>query len=231
MKMGHHFHYVDSQDSPHRLAIELDPTKIPGMPFGALEWVYDPKSIDADFVSNRLEEIQPFVRNEMLVLQDVFDTGTVLTIALRSRYVLEDIVLDDVHTLVELVNKSEMLYWIQIGRNGAFSLKAKVVKDGTGRDSKITKLQAHLKDLPLREYLARKARARVGEYEEDNHMEYPPVMDTVTAARYLERSISWLYGKARDGVIRRTPDKRFRREDLDEYQRSEVEAKKRKRKR
>ncbi|GBE29366.1 helix-turn-helix domain protein [bacterium BMS3Bbin04] len=225
-----HYHYIDSPDSPHRLVIEMDPAKAPGMPYGAIEWVYDQKSTDEDFVSNRLEEIQPLVRNDLLILQDVFESESIITIQLRAGHVLEDIVLDEVHTLVELVNESGMLYWIMIGRSGAFSLKAKVVKDADDRDSKIAKLRTNLKDIPLREYLGRKARARIGEYEVDNHKEYPPVMDTETAARYLGRSRSWLYGKARDGVIPRTPDKRFRREDLDEYQRREIEAKKKNKK-
>ncbi|GBE29399.1 MAG TPA: hypothetical protein ENH10_01160 [Bacteroidetes bacterium] len=148
--------------------------------------------------SNRIEEINPFVRNDFLVIQDVCDAGTIVSIALRVGHVLEDIVLDEVHTLEELVVESKlpgterksygMLYWIRAGRNGAFSMKAKVVKDGTGRDSKIEKLWTHIKDNPLRGYLARKARAKIPGIDDVGFNDYPDVMDTETAARYPGRS-------------------------------------------
>ncbi len=225
-----HYHYIDAPEAPHRSVIEMDPLNMPGMPYGAIEWMYDPKSTEADFVSNRLEEIQPFVRNGILVIQGVFEAGTVISIALRADHVLQDISLSEMNELDELVVETiqpvskeiitGMLYWIVVGQTGIFKLKAKVAQD---KDGKIKKLRTNLKDIPLREYLARKARARTGEFTEAKHDEYPPVMDTKTAANYLRRSTSWLYGKAQDGVIPRTPDKRFRREDLDAYSRHQEE--------
>jgi len=233
-KTTKHYHYVDSPTMPHRLVIALDPVKTPRMPYGAIEWVYDPSSTEADFVSNRLEEIQPFVRNGFLVIQDVFEVGTIVTVALQPGYELENILLHEMDALDELVVETKvldseevrtgMLYWIQVGRTGAFSLKATVGED---EDGKIQKLRSHIGDIPLREYLARRARARIDRISEEDFAEYPSTMDTKTAARYLDRSPSWLYDKAQKGLIRRTPDKHFLREDLDEYQRREVEAKKR----
>ncbi|MCB2211360.1 helix-turn-helix domain-containing protein [bacterium] len=221
-----HYHYVDSPTMPHRLVIELDPAKAPGMPYGMIDPVYDPPSVEPDFISNQLENIQPFVRNGTLVIQGVFDPETVITIAPDEGYVLEKIVLDDVHDLVELVNERGMLYWIKVGRSGAFRITAQVVKDEEGDTGKIEKLRTHIGDIPLREYLARKARARIDKISEEDFEEYPSTLDTETAARYLGRSRSWLYDKAQKGMIRRTPDKHFLRDDLDEYQRRKPEAKK-----
>ena len=185
------------------------------MPYGAIEWVYDPKSVEADFVTNRLEEIQPFVRNGILIIQEVLNAGTVVTIELRAGHVLEDIVLDEVHSLVELVNESGMLYWIQVGRTGAFSLKAKVIEDGKRGQNKITKLRANLKDIPLREYLAKQAIVKIQPHLV-KHSDYPDVMDIHQAAQYLGIKESTLH-KIPPQDIPRTKHKNFRKNDLEIY--------------
>ncbi len=207
-----HYHYIDAPDSPHRSVIEMDPSNMPGMPYGAIEWVYDPESTDADFISNRLEEIQPFVRNGILVMQGVFDPGTVITVALRKDHVLEDVVLDKVHSLHELANENGMLYWILVGRTGAFDLKAHVESDTEGR---IAKIRSILQDLDVRDYLTNELRIE-HQAPPVREEDYPPVMDLEMAARYLSISESTLY-KIDKMLLPRTAQGRFRKSDLDAY--------------
>jgi len=223
-----HYHYIDARDSPHRIVIELDPSKMSGMPYGAIEWVYNPESTEADFVSNRLEEIQPFVRNGILTIQEVLDVGTVVTIGLRSGHVLEDIVLDDPRSMVELVNNTGMLYWILVGKTGVFNVRATVVEDRKGSGSKIAKLRANLKDIPLRQLLAEKAKVKLPQdpvREED----YPPYMDAEWAARYLDISIRTFYDIPRE-ELPQAPHGRYRKKDLDKYMEDNLLHKKRPRK-
>jgi excisionase family DNA binding protein len=53
----------------------------------------------------------------------------------------------------------------------------------------------------------------------------PDIMNTREAADYLRILPSTLYKKAQSGEIRRTQNKRFRREELDRYLRGEKKRK------
>lgn len=214
-----HLHYVDvppssddEQNSSYRVDIQVDPSKLNTPLFGVVELLYDENPKPTDFVSNTIEEISPFVRNRMLAIEDVFDVGTIITIALRKGHVLEDILVDGSHPIRELVNKEGMLYWIRIGQSGVFSLQAKVVQD---KDDKIGKLRTNLEDIPLRKYLADQAKALI-QTDPVREEDYRPVMDLEMAARYLAISESTLY-KVDKKLLPRTAQGRFRKKDLDEY--------------
>ena len=228
----HHVHYVDVPDKPgeeqrgtYRLDIKVAKSQLTSPLFGVIEWLYQRDSKPWDFVSNQMQSIKPFVRNGMFAIEDVFDVGTIITIALRKGNVLEDILVDKSNPIRELVNDDGMLYWIRIGRTGVFSLQAKVVQDKT---DKIEKLRANLQDIPLRQLLAEKAKVKLPQdpvREED----YPSYMDAERAARYLDISIRTFYDIPRE-ELPQAPHGRYRKKDLDKYMEDNLLHKKRPRK-
>jgi hypothetical protein len=85
-----------------------------------------------------------------------------------------------------------------------------MVKDDEGF---FVKLKSNLKDIPYRAYIVQRSLAST----EPTDAVLPSIMNTGQAAAYPGLSQSKTYKLAQSGEIRRTPQKRFRKVDLDAY--------------
>lgn len=152
-------------------------------------------------------------RNEILDFQESVTKGTLVSIAVRSGFRLAEICMDQMHALQIIADTVRLQYWFTAGQDGVFQVTGKMVKDSEGWHAK---LLADLIDIPFRSYIVQRSLAdsRVA-LAEINKL--PEVMSTREAAKYLAVSTSKLYKKAEAGLIFRTPDKKFRKVDLDTY--------------
>ncbi len=209
-----HYHYIDSPPSPKRLVLELDQGS-PDYPFGSINLIYGGRIQNPAILSNRMEEAGSLVQEDLLVLSEVLEAGDVITIELRKNHVLEDILLDQIHDLVELVYDSgkryRMLYWIKVGRTGVFSMKARVVQDKKGSASKIGKIRANMKDHVYRDFLAKQVRVGSGV---PRH-EWPQLMTFAEAAEYTGFSVSTLRRESPEDLPRFR--RKLRKKDLDKF--------------
>ncbi|MCB2212934.1 helix-turn-helix domain-containing protein [bacterium] len=209
-----HYHYIDSPPSLKRLVLELDHGKL-DYPFGSIDLIYGGRIQNPAILSNRMEDANSLVQESLLVLSEVMEAGDVITIELRKKHVLEQIILDRVHELVELVHDSGklygMLYWIKAGRTGVCSMKARVVQDKKGAASKIGKIRANMKDHDYRDYLSKQE--RVG--SDVPRREWPQLLTFAEAADYTGFSVSTLRRESPDDLprIRR----KLRKTDLDKF--------------
>ncbi|RPH93360.1 DNA-binding protein [candidate division KSB1 bacterium] len=123
-----------------------------------------------------------------------------------------------------LADANRLQYWITVGREGAVEVTGEMVKDDD--DGFFAKLKSNLKDIPFRAYIVQRSLA--GSKVTIEVIARPPdLMDTNTAAKYIDVSKSKMYKLAESGVIPRTPNKKFRRTDLDAYLSSGLKGKKR----
>ena len=92
-------------------------------------------------------------------------------------------------------------------------MKAQLIPD---KDQIHSKIRQNLGDLPLREYLTRKMLFNPLE-DDSQKVEWPAVMKLPEAAAFLRMGDSTLRTRIAEGRIRRTPSKRFLRQDLEAY--------------
>jgi excisionase family DNA binding protein len=159
--------------------------------------------------------------NGILHIKEVMKAGEVLSVRLRPRYRLKNVVLGSAHQLQVIPDDKRLQYWITVGRDGVVEITGEMARDD---DNLFAKLRSNLKDIPFRAYAVQQTLAA----REGNPIApaVPDVMTTQEAAHYLLLSVSKVYKLAQSGELKRTPQKRFRKPDLDAYLQSKPKGRK-----
>lgn len=212
MLVSRHIIYTDNPVACERIAIVFDPPMDIDSPLGKVESVYKDRIREAEQASRR--ECKPIVNaNGILHVKEVMRAGELLTLRIRPGYCFRNMVLDRAHALQVLPDTDRLQYWITVGIDGVVEVTGEMVKDD---EDFFAKLKSDLKDIPFRAYIPQRTLADT-KVTLDQIRALPDVMDTKVAARYLGVSVSKMYKLAEAGQIPRTPHKKFRKVDLDNY--------------
>lgn len=212
--MSKHIHIEDKVASCLRYEFHLDPPVDLGALLGnddrmtAMGSIYPPLAIP-------IPEVGPCIVSAVGILHviEYLPLGGVVSVAIRPGHVLKDVVLRQGDNLTVLATTDHLVLWIVSGQDGIFSVRARLVPD---KEHLHAKIRQNLGDLPLREYLTRKM--LFDPLEKDSQMViWPEVMTLPEAAAFLRMGESTLRTRVAEGRIRRTPSKRFLRQDLEAY--------------
>ena len=222
MEISRHIYYVDNPTRCWRGELKFDPPVEIASTLGKVETIYADVNPDVRRKQSTGRVCKPIINaNGLLHIREVMQSGEALSIDIRAGHRLENIVCDPAHQLQILAAKEGLLYWVTIGKDGVVELTGQLVRDKNGFFSR---LHSNLKDPNFRAYLVQRSLADSTTTAEAIER-IPDLMNTREAADYLRISPSTLYKKAQSGDIRRTRNKKFRREKLDRYLRGEEKRK------
>ena len=212
MIVSRHITYTDNPVCCERIEIVFDPPVDIDSPLGKVGSLYKDRIRGAKQVTRR--PCKAVVNaNGLLHVKEVMQAGELLAIRIRPGHRFRNLVLDKAHQLQVMPDAHRLQYWITAGRDGVVEVTGEMVKDDEGF---FAKLKSNLKDIPYRAYIVQRSSAG-SKMAIEGAGRPPDVMDTQQAAKYVGRSVSWLYKRAESGEIPRTPHKRFRKVDLDAF--------------
>ncbi|HEY3294017.1 MAG TPA: helix-turn-helix domain-containing protein [bacterium] len=214
MIVKRHILFSDEPDKkPTKLVFEFDPPVEVEAPLVSRKAMYIDVPgfpMSADF--RKVTVTPPINEKGKLYIQEVAKPGDLISLVLRPKYKLQNLVLDRVHQMTITAPNDCLVYWFMVGRDGVFVVSGDMVKD----DGIQKKLHSNQDDIPLHAYMVQRALADTEVTMKS--VETPPdLMNTEQAAKYLGMSKWTLYDKARLGDIPRTRNKKFRKVDLDAY--------------
>lgn len=198
-----------------RIEISFDPPIDIDSSLGSVESLYKDEILKRGAAVRR--KVSAVInQNGILHVKEVMQSGELLTIRVRPKHRLNNIVLHQSHELQVLPDQQRLQYWITAGKDGAVEVTGEMVKDD---ENFFSKLKSNLTNMPLRAYIVQETLLdRMGI---PNAVVVPDVMTTAEAADYLSLSKSKVYKLAQSGSLKRTPQKRYRKSDLDDYMRSQ----------
>ncbi len=224
MLISRHLVFIDMLVGCWRQELCFDPPLEIDLSLGKISSILNSHMPPKGTSSGSLRKCKPVVNaNHILHVNEVMKTGESLSVGIRPGFRLNNITLDPSHSLQILANDYGLVFWFSIGRDGVFEITGEMVKDD---DRYFTKLKSNLKDIPFRAYIVQRSLAD-SKVTMAEIAKPPDLMDTKTAAKYLGVSTSKVYKLAESGVIPRTPNKRYRRVDLDTYLAGGLDQKKR----
>jgi excisionase family DNA binding protein len=211
--------YTDSANYCNRIELVFDPPIDIDSPLGKVDFIYKDGTSGAK--ESTLHHCRPIVNaNRLLHVKEVMQAGELLAIRIRLGHRFQDLVIDQSHQIQVIADSDRLQYWITAGRDGVVEVTGEMVKDDEGF---FAKLKSNLKDIPYRAYIVQRSLAGA----KPTDAVIPSIMNTGQAAAYLGLSQSKTYKLAQSGEIRRTPEKRFRKADLDAYLEASQKPKKR----
>lgn len=209
MEISKHIHYRDNLEKCYRFEFNFNPPRKAPSTLGKVEVFYDDSPPDKfthcdDIINN----------NHILQLREIMEPGEVLSIEVRKGYILRNISFSEEHQLQIYVNQgNSFLYWITVGKRGVLELTANLVKD---EHNLCGRLARNLSDVGVRNTILKILLTNtVVELEDLGKV--PELMKHSEAAKYLRISESSLYKKVALKEIKRTRNKKYRKDDLDEY--------------
>lgn len=219
MLISRHIIYTDNPVVCERIEISFDPPVDVDSTLGKIESIYDDETLRG---GNPIRRAVSAVinRNGLLHVKEVLRSGELLTIRLRPKHRLKDVVLNETNELQVLADQNRLQYWISAGKDGVLEVTGEMVKD---EENFFSKLRKDLTDVPMRAYIAQET--LLNRKEISKAVSVPDVLTTAEAADYLSLSTSKVYKLAQSGDLKRTPQKRFRKSDLDAYMQSRQKKK------
>lgn len=214
MLVRHHIHFIDKPDECIRQEFSFDPpADVPAL-IGNEGPVYGPQATNNDGYQCKQKHVPAVVSPAgILHVVELVEPGTIISIILRSGHTLQEIGLRSEDYLLVLPNPEGLLVWVTVGLPGIFVLTAQVIDDKGAMRSKLAK---HKADLPLQEYLIRQMR-RLDAGTHPTQATHADIMNHKEAAAYLHMGESTLYRKVHEGVIRRSPARKYRKSDLEDF--------------
>lgn len=214
MKISNHIHFVDQEDQCLRYDIHIDQPTHLGALLGNDDRVSSLGSIHPANAIPPPQEVPVIVSaTGILHVVEAMPMGSVLSVALRSGHVVQDLVIRPGDDLTVLASAERLVLWIISGQDGILSVKARLTPD---KDHVLSKIRQNLSDLPLREYLTRKM-CFYPQSGDPHKIDWPDVMKLPEAAAFLRMGESTLRTCVAEGRVRRTPSKKFLRKDLEAY--------------
>ncbi len=164
MLISRHIIYTDNPVVCERIEIAFDPPIDIDSPLGKVESIYK-DAISQRGVAVRREVSAVINRSGILLVKEVMQSGELLTIRVRPKHRLNNVVLHQSHELQVLPDQQQLQYWITAGKDGAVEVTGEMVRDNEHFFSKLksnlTGIRGLLRalDLRVRESL-RRARVR-----------------------------------------------------------------------
>ncbi|MBK8130669.1 MAG: helix-turn-helix domain-containing protein [bacterium] len=215
--ISRHITLLDHVENSLRQEHRFEPPLEIDLSLGKVSSILNSQMAPKGTSSRSLRKCKPIINaNGILHINEVMKAGETISIVLRPGFRLKDVVLGDAHQLQMLVDEQGFHYWFTVGQDGVLEVTGEIVKD---RENLFSKLRKDLTDLPMRAYIVQGT--LLDRKGIPSAIVAPDVMTTAEAADYLSLSTSKVYKLAQSGILIRTPQKRFRKSDLDHYMRSQ----------
>jgi hypothetical protein len=158
-------------------------------------------------------------KNGLLDITEIMEAGEVLSMELRPGERLDKVVLAEEHQLQMFAGNEGLLYFVTIGKRGAVRITGKVIPD---KDNFLAKLKADLTDTAMRDYLAGRSLAN-SKVAKDAVENVPDYLTAEEAWTYLKIGRTRFFQLVSMKKIKRGPNQRYSKKDLDRYFESEKE--------
>ncbi len=220
MKVSRHIHYTQNPDICLRQELKFDPPLEIESTLGKIDPLYPGVDFTIEGRSNRCARTAPVInKNGLLDITEIMEAGEVLSMELRPGERLDKVVLAEEHQLQMFAGNEGLLYFVTIGKRGAVRITGKVIPD---KDNFLAKLKADLTDTAMRDYLAGRSLAN-SKVAKDAVENVPDYLTAEEAWTYLKIGRTRFFQLVSMKKIKRGPNQRYSKKDLDRYFESEKE--------